>query len=323
MKKRLMLLALALVVLWGAVCWSGGNQMACPPRRALQDYHREFLGQPAAHGVVLKSFSASDGTPCILVEPLSGVALGSRGQTVRDQLVKQQMALPPPGTIIGTIVLMHGRRGRKEDYLLIAERLCAVGYRCLLADLPGHGDHPGSLACYGLREAELPGLLLDEASARFHFAAAPAGLMGLSMGGAVSIQAAAKHPQRWSALVVVSSFDTLENVIRHQASSYLGDVLGSCWQGGAGWVYQWKTGIPLAAIRSIDKVPALTMPTLIAHGTADRVVPIECGKRLFAALPASLEKKWVEIPGADHDNVLITDFPIYATIAEWMLRHVR
>jgi hypothetical protein len=32
--------------------------------------------------------------------------------------------------------------------------------------------------------------------------------------------------------------------------------------------------------------------------------------------------KWIEVPGADHDNVLITTYPIYAGIAGWMLRHV-
>jgi len=323
MKKRLMLAAGILVVVWALACGWAGNQMARPPRRALQDYHREFLSQPAAHGVVLKPFTAADGTPCMVVEPLAGVPPGPRGQAVRDQLSKQQMALPPPGTIVGNLVLLHGRKGRKEDYLLIAERLCAVGYRCLLADLPGHGDHPGALACYGLREAELPGALLDEAAARFHFAASPAGLVGLSMGGAVAIQAAARHPGRWSALAVISSFDTLENVARHQGAAHLGSFLGDLWQWGAGWVYQWQTGIPLASIRSIDVVPRLTMPTLIAHGSADRVIPMECGKSLFAALPPGLDKKWVEIPGANHDNVLITDFPIYATIAAWMLGHVR
>lgn len=28
-----------------------------------------------------------------------------------------------------------------------------------------------------------------------------------------------------------------------------------------------------------------------------------------------------EIPNADHDNVLVTDYPIYADIAEWMMLH--
>jgi pimeloyl-ACP methyl ester carboxylesterase len=63
-------------------------------------------------------------------------------------------------------------------------------------------------------------------------------------------------------------------------------------------------------------------PTLMAHGTSDSVIPITLGRRLHDALPAGLETEWIEIPQADHDNVLITDFPIYARMAEWMLRHV-
>ncbi len=317
-----MLLAGALILAWVAAFWWGGCQIACLPRRSLQDYHLEFLSHPAAHGVLLKPFAAAN-TPCILVEPLAGAPLGPRGQAVREQLAAQNLELPPPGTIAGTLVLLHGRRGRKEDYLPIAERFCAVGFRCLLADMPGHGDHPSELACYGMREAELPGELLDEAGGLLHFDTKPAGIMGLSMGGAVAIQAAAKHPGRWKALAIVSSFDTLENAVHQQAVSNVGSVLGACWQFGAAKVYEWKTGIRLDSIRSIDAVPALTMPTLIAHGSADHIIPEACGKNLFEALPPQLEKRWVEIPGADHDNVLITNFPIYATLAAWMVEHVR
>ena len=43
------------------------------------------------------------------------------------------------------------------------------------------------------------------------------------------------------------------------------------------------------------------------------------GQRLYDSLPDTTTKKWQEIPGAGHDNVLITDFPIYAEIAEWMM----
>lgn len=80
--------------------------------------------------------------------------------------------------------------------------------------------------------------------------------------------------------------------------------------------------MPISAANSVALVPELKCPTMIAHGTSDHVIPFECGRRLFEALPAALEKRWVEIPGADHDNMLVTDFPIYAEMSEWMLRHV-
>ncbi|HBJ85207.1 MAG TPA: hypothetical protein DDZ88_15310 [Verrucomicrobiales bacterium] len=87
-------------------------------------------------------------------------------------------------------------------------------------------------------------------------------------------------------------------------------------------LFAWRTGMNIRDANSIQQIPALHRPVLIAHGTADRVIPFECGRRLYASLPAGIEKRWIEIPGADHDNVLITDFPIYAEMAEWMLRHV-
>lgn len=322
MIKKLIFLSCVVALVPLAAGWWAAGELAHPPRRTLQDYHREFLAAPTAHGVTLKSFTASDGTPCVICEPLPQGTLGNRGQLVREQLLKKNLPLPPPGQIIGNVVLVHGRRGRKEDYLLIAERFCAVGFRCILPDLPAHGDHPATTATYGVNESGIPALVLREAAAKFAFAPQPAGIMGISMGGAVSIRAAAKHEVPWRAAVFVSTFDTLEHVINHQASGHAGHWCGAVWQGITGWLYERKTGLPVSTANSAALLPDLTCPVLLAHGTADSVIPIECGRSLYAALPATLEKRWTEIPGADHDNVLITDFPIYAEMVEWMLRHV-
>ena len=302
--------------------WLAADQLAHPPRRPLQDYHREFLSDPAAHGVVLKSFNCADGTPCLVCEPDARGVLGKRGQVIREQLTQKGITLPAPGTMVGSLVLVHGRRGRKEDYLLIAERFCAVGFRCILPDLPAHGDHPATTAGYGVTEAHLPAQVLREAAAKFAFNPEPVGILGLSMGGAVSIRAAVEKDAPWRAAVLVSTFDTLEHVVRYQSSRRVGDWLGSVWCRLTGWFYQRQTDMEIGAANSIALVPGIKCPVLVAHGTSDQVVPIECGRRLYAALPPGIEKRWVEIPGADHDNVLITDFPIYAEMAEWMLRHV-
>jgi alpha-beta hydrolase superfamily lysophospholipase len=302
--------------------WFAADQLAHPPRRPLQDFHREFLADTKTHGVVLGFFTCGDGTPGILCEPNADGVLGRRGQTIRGQMVKKNIPLPPAGQIVGSLVLVHGRRGRKEDYLLIAERFCAIGFRCILFDLPAHGDHPGAVACYGVKEAHLPGMVLWRAAAEFGFDPQPCGIMGISMGGAVSIRAAVKNDAPWRASVFVSTFDTLDHVVRHQASGLAGSWGGS----GLHWitrrVFEWQTGMEIGAVNSVALVSELKCPTLIAHGTSDRVIPIEYGHPLYESLPSSIEKRWLEIPGADHDNVLITDFPIYAEMAEWMLRHV-
>lgn len=51
-------------------------------------------------------------------------------------------------------------------------------------------------------------------------------------------------------------------------------------------------------------------------GTADPVAAILRGKSFFDSLPAATPKQKIEIPGASHDNVHITDYPICGDIAE-------
>lgn len=315
-------LCLSLLVFspFAVVRWSA-SEVVSPPRRKLMDYHKEFLADLPAHGIRAERFTASDGTPCLVVSP--GGSAGERGTTIRRQLESRGLRLKPFGQVHGTVVLVHGRKGRKEDYLAIAERFCACGFRCLIPDMPAHGDHPATVATYGVREAVIPELVLGEASSHFGFPAAPAGLMGMSMGGSVVVHAASRPAAPWRALVVVASFDSLRDVVHAEARDRLGTGLGGLLMTRVESIYQDESGVRLAAIRPIDRIPQLRMPTLIAHGTADAVVPLSAGKRLHAALPADLASQWIEIPDAGHDNVLVTGFPIYAAMAEWFLTHVR
>jgi alpha-beta hydrolase superfamily lysophospholipase len=303
----------------GMAFWAG-SEIASPPRRKLMDYHREFLTDQGRHGIRIDRFSASDGTPCLVVSP-SG-SPGERGTILRRQLADRGLALPRYGEITGTLVLSHGRKGRKEDYLPIAERLCAAGFRSVIPDLPGHGDHPSDIATYGLREAGLPARVLDEAAGKFRFEKHPAGLMGMSMGGSVAVHAATQPDAPWQALVVVSSFDSFDAAIHGQAIRHAGVTLGALWADAGDSVYRWESGVSVRDIRPFRHAASIRIPTMIAHGTADDVVSMNSGRRLFEALPSSTPKMWVEIPGAGHDNVLVTDYPIYAEIAEWMMRHL-
>jgi pimeloyl-ACP methyl ester carboxylesterase len=313
-------LATALTVC-GLVFWSGWR-LASPSRRPLQDYHRDYLTHPAAHGLDIEPYTTADGTPCLVCTPYPTGQLGQRGSKIRGQLTACGIALRNPGQIVGTLVLLHGRNGRKEDYLPIAERLCAAGFRCLIPDLPAHGDHPLATTTYGVREAGLPARVLAEASIEFAFAPQPAGLMGMSMGGSVAVHAAALPDAPWRALVIISSFDSLPAVMTGQAKRRGSPLLGPPWAAGAAVVFRLRTGLSVDAVQPSRRAAAIRIPTFIAHGTADSIIPHDSGRRLFDSLPRATIKQWTEVPGADHHNVFVTDFPIYADTAAWLLAHL-
>jgi uncharacterized protein len=209
---------------------------------------------PAEHGISITPFALEDKTPCLLCAPLPSGQLGSRGLKIRADLAARKITPPPAGETIGTIVLIHGRKGRKEDYLPIAERLCAVGYRCLLLDLPAHGDNTSPVATYGVHEATLPSRLLSTAAKRFNFDPQPASLFGMSMGGSVAIHSCAQADSPWQSLVVVASFDNFSTVLREKATSRAGERLGTYWFDATDYLYQGKTPIgsppPTISIRA-------------------------------------------------------------------------
>lgn len=318
--KTVLILAILLIAAAvGSVVYAV-KQISSPPRRPLMDYHQEILDTAADHGMRIESYDAG-GTPSLLCLPDASGKIGKRGSILRSQLQERGIAIKPPGEIIGTLVLLHGRIGRKEDWLPVAERFCAVGFRCILVDLPGHGENPSPFTTYGVADPELASRALLTATSTYGFDPKPAGIIGRSMGGSFAISSAELSNSPWQSITIVCSFDDFRPVIQDQASSYVTPLLAPAWTDAIDFVYRQKTGIPLWAICPSVRAKNIHIPALVAHGTNDPTIPLESGLKLFNAF-ASTDKRFIEIPGADHDNVFVTDYPIYADIAEWNLRHL-
>lgn len=326
LKKRLARLGIGIALVVGifyvALVWWCAKEISQPSRRSADAPHLPYFDGSAKAGFVVEKFVSSDGMPCLVCTPEPVDQFSKRAGIIRGQLAEQGILLKPSGEIVGTLLILHGRKGIKEDYLAVAERFCAVGFRCVIPDLPGHGDNPEPFTTYGVNEAPIILRCFTEAGEKFGFADQPCVIFGQSMGGAEAIHTAALDDAPFSAMVVISSFDKLETVIRGQANSLLGTTLGPVVSMPAGQVYQWRTGVHVSEINSTEKARRIRIPTLVVHGDADKMVPTASGKALFDAIPASTNKQWLEVPSAGHSNVLVTDFPIYATMARWLLDHV-
>ncbi|MGC1479647.1 MAG: hypothetical protein WA771_04025 [Chthoniobacterales bacterium] len=142
-------IGLAVMVVLFAAGWVAGAWLVKPDRKALESFHWVWLDGLEAHGLRVDRGVTSTGVPFLVCEPEGRFGPGKRGRVLRSQLAKREQKLESFGDVVGTVVLFHGRGGRKEDLLLTAERFCAVGLRCVIPDLPGNGGNPTASTGFG------------------------------------------------------------------------------------------------------------------------------------------------------------------------------
>jgi pimeloyl-ACP methyl ester carboxylesterase len=321
-RRILFRLLLAFIVGFFVICWIASSRLICPSRRPLQDYHREIIANAVEHGMVIRPFMVETGpwkgTPCLVCEPSNHPGAAAKGNLLRKQLETEGVVLKPWGRIISSVVLLHGHTGRKEDHLPVAERLCAVGFRCILPDLPGHGDHPSPHASFGFRESTLPSAALEATALAMKFDSQPACLMGISQGGAIALQAAAADQTKWAAVAELSSFADLEGVIANQARRIFGPLHAPA-RFLVGHLVQWRAGYDPVFVRPVDAAAKLdSIPVFIGHGDIDTFVPPDHAKRLLEATHTGT-KQFLSIHGAGHHDVLVTPQPVYATISKFLV----
>jgi pimeloyl-ACP methyl ester carboxylesterase len=111
-------------------------------------------------------------------------------------------------------------------------------------------------------------------------------VFGHSMGGAVAVRLASglKGGNDYAALVLESTFTRLPDVA---------DMAGF-W----GHVGATLTTLDFNSLARISRVDA---PLLMLHGTLDKTVPVELGRRLRDAAPAGVT--WVEVPQGSHSQL--------------------
>ena len=316
--KRPLALVLASVLLMaltfvGVVEWAT-RELLEPTEQPLTEYTREWVESPAAHGISIRKATFRSGRSSYLIVEPAGEKPARRGFILRKQLRGKGVLLEEFGVIRADLILLHGRDGRKEGMLPIAERFCAAGFRCLIPDLP-----PGGFAG-NEGEGSIVFDLLTEWREGSGEPVLPCGMWGLSLGGAYATRAAALESKAWFGMVIVNTFDQLDAVVQGQARRYFG-FSGSWIHRAVGWNARRRKGLDMKTIAPSDWAGQVTTPVLAVHGTDDVVVPIGRGQRLFEVF-ASQDKQWLEVEGGGHDDVLVTPMPLYAAMSAWLLNQV-
>ena len=132
-----------------------GKDIANPARREIIPKYAAILESPKDFGLSIRPLSCLEGkAPTLVVTPVAHGIITDKARIVREQLTGNGVSLQPYGNILGTVVILHGRTLRKENMLSIAQRFCAAGMRCVIIDLPSHGDSPVACVKFGSTEWE-------------------------------------------------------------------------------------------------------------------------------------------------------------------------
>lgn len=181
-----------------------------------------------------------------------------------------------------TILYLHGAAlniGANSDH---ARRLHSLGFSVLLISYRGFGRSDG--------EFPTEQNVYEDAEAGWRYLAEQRGIdprtifiYGHSLGGAVAIDLAARHPEA-GGLIVEATFTSMRDMADTRPKYRLFPIE---------WILNQK-------FDSFSKVGRLRVPVLYLHGTADQVVPYRMSRELFERTPSP--KRLVLIDGGGHNN---------------------
>jgi acylglycerol lipase len=201
----------------------------------------------------------------------------------------------------GVVVLVHGVHEHSGRYRHVAEWLAAAGYAVYAVDHPGHGRSPGTRGNIGSMSATVDGVSMLVRLAAQRHPEVPLFLYGHSLGGLIALQYLTGAPDERirGAVLSAPALDTsaatsvqklvapvlslllpnagvlaldAETISRdpHVVAAYRTDPLNYTGKMRA----RTGTEMMLASAAMPQRLKSLTLPLLVVHGGADRLMPL-------------------------------------------------
>jgi pimeloyl-ACP methyl ester carboxylesterase len=225
------------------------------------------------------------------------VSFESGGLKLRGWLFRGQ------GERRGTLVYLHGSADNRASGVSIADRFRKRGFDVLAYDSRAHGESDGEACTYGYYEKDDLRKALELLPIR------PVVVLGVSLGGAVALQAAADDP-RITAVVAVATFSDLRIVAAERAPfiATRGDI------DAAFELAERQARFKVEDVSPSRAAARIRAPVFLIHGARDRETVPEHSQRIFAALKG--EKRLLLVPGAGHNDALRAD--VWGEIDGWL-----
>jgi pimeloyl-ACP methyl ester carboxylesterase len=219
------------------------------------------------------------------------------------------------------VVLVHGAGFDHSVWALHSRWFAHHGFAVLAPDLPGHGRSVGPALPTIADMADWVIALLQAVNAK------PAHLIGHSMGSLIALDAAARHPDRVSALSLIGTAATMtvgpDLLKAAEANDHAAIDMVSIWGlgfaaelGGSRAPGLWMHGGAQATLErcapgvlfndlsacnnyqdALASAAKVKVPTRLILGEKDMMTPVKAGKTLAAAIGSA---RTIVLPGAGH-----------------------
>lgn len=181
------------------------------------------------------------------------------------------------------LLYLHGNGINIGANVAHASRFYQLGFSVLLIDYRGYGRSEGSFP-NEMRVYQDSLTAWNYLVKQKQISPSQIFIYGHSLGGAIAIDLAVKHPEA-AGLIVESSFTSMREIVAYR-----------------NWFWMFPVDLILTQrFESIQKLPKLKIPVLFIHGTADLSLPSFMSQKLYATAPEP--KKLILVPGAGHNNV--------------------
>jgi len=216
--------------------------------------------------------------------------------------------------------MLHGKNGRKEDLLPIAQRYVALGFDSVLIDIPAHGESNQKRLYYGTKDYEKSYIdsVLDDILKYHNIDKEKLLLWGYSLGGAFAIQSAYHSKYNFKGMVLVCTFDCLEGVLEDKSKRILGSYLGEEVYKLLHWSLNKFYNFDISMANSLKLAKDIKIPLFLAHGEKDQLISINRGKRLFNQFGSSYKQLSID-KDATHQTIFITQKKFYAKSGLFLL----
>jgi len=191
------------------------------------------------------------------------------------------------------ILYFHGNGEIVPDYDYTAHLYQERGLNLFVADYRGYGFSGGTPTCSSMIRDAHPifhGFVAFLHDRRY---TGPLFVMGRSLGSAPAIEVAYHYQHQLQGLIVESGFASTRNQFRRLGVSHLFNDEPN----------------PVGFANDL-KIKEITIPTLIIHGEADDIIPVEEGQALYALSGAS-RKTSLFIPYTGHNDLMVHGLKAY------------